>query len=97
MSKKNLIPPPNKNHKRKYDFTSLRKYGDVVYIETTSFHAVRDAAHKYAKFHGFKVATRKYGNGLNIYHAGEDDWKSVGKLAEKIIDTVIEDGSNELS
>lgn len=69
MNETNLIPPPRNGSK--YNLDELIKYGDNVFVKTHDLHKVRDAAYKYAKYKGFKVATRIEDDGLRIYHAGE--------------------------
>lgn len=66
----NIIPPSGTGRKRKYNFQTLKKYGDSVFIRTDDVHAVRDAAFKYAKYNNIKVATRAKTGGVRVYHAG---------------------------
>ena len=68
--KKNMIPPPNSGRIPKYGFNKLKKYGDFVKIMTKDFHAVRDAAYKHGIRYNIKMATRKFDEGMTVYHAG---------------------------
>ena len=68
-----VIPPPGSGRVRsKYDFSSLKSYGESLLFEgVKSAHSVRDAAYKYAKYHGIKLVTRKEARCvIRVYFAG---------------------------
>lgn len=69
-----IIPPARAFCRpKKYDSEDLKEYGDSIFYETKNSrqeHTIRDAAYKYAKYHNFKIASRKEKNGIRIYHAG---------------------------
>ena len=69
-----VIPPINygkgaKGRPRKYNFESLKKYGDSVFFEEDT--GARRCAAIYAERNGIKVTSRKEGEGVRIYHAGK--------------------------
>ena len=64
-----IIPPPKYGQSNKYDFARLKQYGDSVFIKCTHPPKVREAAYKYAKYHGFLVATRIEHGGVRVYRS----------------------------
>ena len=62
----------------KYCFDNLGEYGDSTFVDCDvsnkrEIHRIRDAAYKFGKYHGIKIATRMSTTGLIVYHAGEKD------------------------
>lgn len=68
-----VIPPPGSGRVRsKYDFSSLKSYGESILFEgVKNPSSVRDAAYKYAKYHRIKLVTRKESRfSVRVYFAG---------------------------
>lgn len=71
MENNQLIPPVKNGRPQKYGFDILQKHGDSLFIATDDPHKVRDAAYKYARNHGFTIATRSEKGGIAVYYFEE--------------------------